>query len=277
MESLYEVALIEYNNRLSIESECLDRYRTILEPYIYHYLIEHYSGMLNQFWTNYLPPLHYKYAFVIVERRAHPNFEFILKNIAWSGPKMAVYIFCSDVNIGFIKAILGTKASSYNIKAVFTGLGTRESGKTDYSTFLTNADTYKMIDAEYIITVQMDTFFRRAIPDEIFTGIYWGNPWAWKLSYAGGGGATVRKVADMIRICETNTNHGEAEDSWFADRIIENGAWIPPLPFRAEMIMESLPSHNPVIIHQFWTYLDHYFRFPKEAFIGYWKHLLTIG
>lgn len=201
----------------------------------------------------------------------------ILKNIAWAGSQMSVYIFCSDVNIGFIKAILGAKASSYTIKAVFTSLGTSESGKNDYNTFLTSAATYKMINAEYIITVQMDTFFRRSIPDEIFTGIYWGNPWAWKSDYAGGGGATVRKVVDMIRICETNTNHGDNEDSWLADRINENGDYLPPLSFRAEMIMESLPSNNPVILHQFWTFLDQYMGFPNTAFIGYWKHLLSFG
>lgn len=93
----------------------------------------------------------------------------------------------------------------------------------------------------------------------------------------GRGGATVRKVADMIRICETNTNQVDNEDSWMADRINENGDYLPTLSFRAEMIMESLPSNNPVILHQFWTFLDQYMGFPNTAFIGYWKHLLIFG
>ena len=248
-----------------------------MEPYIYHYLIEQNITKLNDFWKNWLPPLQNKFAYVIVERRPHPNFEFILKNIAWAGPGMAVYIFCSDVNIGFIKAILGTKVARYNIRAVFTGLGTRESGKIDYNKFLTNAETYRMIDAEYIMTVQMDTIFRRALPDEIFTGDYWGNPWAWKPDFAGGGGATIRKISAMISLCERFThNIAEAEDSWLSDRINEIGGNVPPLSLRANMIMESIPTNNPYVLHQFWTFLEQYMG-SRESFIGYWKHLLTLG
>lgn len=255
MEAIYEVAKMEYAlaaaAAAAAANERLDRFRTVLEPYIFHYLIEHNMEKLNAFWRDYLPPLQYKYAFVIVERRPHPNFDFILKNIAWAGNKYAVYIFCSDINEGFIKALLGDKAGHYNIKVVFTGLGTRDSGKKEYNKFLTDALTYRMINAEYILTVQMDTIFRRVLPDEIFTGVYWGNPWAWKTGYAGGGGATVRRVADMINICSLYKYENDNEDSWLADRIHDTGLYLPPLDFRANMIMESMPVNDPYILHQF--------------------------
>jgi hypothetical protein len=123
----------------------------------------------------------------------------------------------------------------------------------------------------------MDTIFRQKISTEIFYGDYWGNPWAWKPNYPGGGGATVRRIAYMINICDNIINHrAEAEDSWFSERILETNGVFPPLSFRNEIIMESMPAKDPYILHQFWTYLHNYMNLPKEAFIQYWKHLLTI-
>ncbi|NCV14755.1 MAG: hypothetical protein EBV49_09725, partial [Betaproteobacteria bacterium] len=42
--------------RLPNEAQRLDRYRQVLEPYIYHYLIERHSPVLNGFWAQYVPP-----------------------------------------------------------------------------------------------------------------------------------------------------------------------------------------------------------------------------
>jgi len=280
MEAIYEVAKQEYDNRDPIHTVQLDRFRQILEPYLYHYLIEQHSPTLNQFWQTYVPPKEAKRAFVIVERRPHPNFAFILKNIAWADPTNAVYLFCSDANLPFIKALLGSKEPHFNIIVTFQGLGTRAAGKADYNRLLTSAKFYEQFDPaiEHIVTVQMDTFFRRPLPNNFYTGDYWGNPWAWCQTLPGGGGVTVRRLTKMIEITTKFSNTIlENEDAWISDRIIEIAGEFPPLEFRKEAIMESLPAQNPYCLHQFWTFLDQYMTAPRSAVVQYWTRLLSLS
>ena len=205
IESIIEVGRSlqkRFKENNTSEKEILDTYRLELEPHIYHYLIEMNSEKLNAHWLNYIPPRYSKHAYVIVERRCHPNFEFILKSIAWANPTMAVYIVCSTENLQFIKSILGTKESYYTLLVLFHGNVSREDAKNEYNTLLTSARFYDMfITCDYILTIQMDVIIRRKIPDSIFCGDYWGSPWAWKQSAAGGGGATIRKINILRSIC----------------------------------------------------------------------------
>jgi hypothetical protein len=281
MEAIYEVAKQAYDSRDPNQTLRLDRFRQVLEPYLYHYLIEQHSPLLNTFWTDYVPPTvsAAKRAFVIVERRPHPNFAFILKNTAWADPANAVYLFCSDANLPFIKALLGPKEPHFKIIVAFQGLGSREEGKADYNRLLTSARFYEQFDhtIEHIVTVQMDAFFRRKLPNEFYTGDYWGNPWAWRQNLPGGGGITVRRLSKMIAICTASSNADlDNEDAWISDRIIETGSNFPPIEFRREAIMESLPAQNPYCLHQFWTFLENYMAAPKHVVITYWTRLLSL-
>jgi hypothetical protein len=126
----------------------------------------------------------------------------------------------------------------------------------------------------------MDTFFRRRLPSEFYTGDYWGNPWAWRQTAPGGGGITVRRVTKMIEICSKtpqNTAPYDNEDSWLADRITETNGLFPSLEFRRQAIMESLAVRDPYTLHQFWTFMEQYMAMPKAQFIAYWTHLLTLS
>lgn len=280
VEQIYEVIKSELKNASSDVTIRLDQLRRTLEPYIYHYLIQQHMPTLNKFWASYLPPKTSKYALVIVERRHHPNFEFILKNIAWAAPFMSVYIFCSDINREFISSLLGDKESSFNIVQVFSGNPSREEGKLDYDKLHVDPNFYRQIRTEYMLTVQVDCIFRRKLTPEFFQGDYWGNPWAWKQDYPGGGGATVRRIAKMIEICETcipdlSIGYLFKEDSWLADRIREYGKF-PPLEVRRQCIMESIPVNNPYILHQFWTFVEQYQSMTREQLIGYLRHLLSL-
>lgn len=278
MEAIYEVVCLEHSRRSHDPRKQLDTYRTVLEPYIYHYLIERNMSYLNEFWKTYTPPKEAKNAFVLVERRAHPNFEFLLKNIAWADPKNSVYIFCSDLNIKFIHAVLGDKAEHYKIIPIFKGDVPREQGKMEYNKLLTSSFFYRMIKADYVLTVQMDTFFRRKLPPEIYTGDYWGNPWAWKPHIPGGGGATVRRVKKMIELCDT-FKYDEiegGEDSWFSYNLMKMNGEYPSQKMRTEFIMESCVTMEPYILHQFWTYVEQYLSLPKEHFVRFWSSLLEL-
>ena len=276
LAAAYEVAKIEQSKHAPTER--LDVYRNVLEPYFYMYLIEKYGAMLQKFWETYRPPLISEQAYVIVERRAHPNFRFVLQNMAWAAPHMSVYLFCSDENRAFIEAILGDKADSFHIIEVFQGDVSREEGKNGYNHIMTDYHFYESIMAKYILTIQMDNIIRRKIPSSMFVGDYWGNPWAWRCEAAGGGGATVRRVKAMIELCQTHrpdptTSVPPLEDAWVAERT----AVFPPFEFRRAHLMESVPTEDPVILHQFWTFMDAYLQRPRDDVVQFLTHLLTIS
>ena len=272
----YEVAKIEQSKHSPTER--LDVYRNVLEPYFYMYLTEKYGSMLQSHWESYLPPLISENAYVIVERRAHPNFRFVLQNMAWAAPHMSVYIFCSDENRAFIEAILGDKVDSFHIMEIFQGDVSREEGKNGYNHVMTDYHFYQAFNAKYILTIQMDNIIRRKIPHSMFVGDYWGNPWAWRCDAAGGGGATVRRVQAMIELCKTHRPDPslgipQLEDAWVAERTVS----FPPFEFRRAHLMESVPTENPVILHQFWTFIDAYLQRPRDEVVTYLTHLLTLS
>jgi hypothetical protein len=261
----------------TLQRDQLHAFRMELEPYIYHYLIEQYGLRLNAVWDTYTPPLKSDKAYVLVERRAHPNYPFVLKMMAWAAPHLSVYLVCSNENLEFIKAILGDKIEHFHIIIAYSGEVDRDQGRTEYNQLLTEASFFEMIDAEYIVTMQMDVFLRRKLTDDLFCGDYWGPPWGWCPHRAGGGGATIRRVQKMIEICKADREDPlapckEGEDSWMSDRVQD----FPPLKFRRAHIMESMPAEDPIIVHQFWTYLNNYDVQDREQFTENLKRILTI-
>jgi hypothetical protein len=275
LSAAYEVAKIESKKHDPMAR--LDIYRNVLEPYFYSYLVENYGKMLQEHWDSYRPPLISENAYVIVERRAHPNFRFILQNIAWAAPHMSVYLFCSDENLAFIEAILGDKINSFHIIEAFQGDVSREEGKIGYNDVMTDYRFYESISATYILTIQMDNIIRKKIPASMFVGDYWGNPWAWRTHAAGGGGATVRRVTAMIDLCKKHRpdptiDVPPLEDAWIAERTNS----FPDFEFRRAHLMESIPTEHPVILHQFWTFMDAYITTPRDNVVAYWTQLLTL-
>ena len=274
-------SIVELSYLHDTTSDRLDKLRLTLEPYIYNYLIEKYGNYLSDFWNTYRPPKNASRSFVIVERRAHPNFWFILRNIAWANPNMSVYIFCSDENIEYIKALLKDKIVFYTIIILFKGSASREEGKHQYNYVYKNFSFYEAIKSEYILTVQMDTLFRKKIPDTLFCGDYWGSPWAWDPTKPGGGGATIRRITSMITLCKKYNPYKTleldcAEDCWLSEKLMESSGEYPSFEFRRDHSMENIPAEDPIILHQFWTFADTYTSWNKNDVIAYWTHLLTL-
>lgn len=277
LQSIYEIALTESKKQYPNDG-ILDVNRCTLEPYVYQYLTEVYGPMLREHWKGYVPPKKSDHAFVIAERRAHPNFRFILQNIAWAGPHMSVYLFCSDENLLFVEALLGDKKEHFHILPVFNGNPDREQGKKAYNTLLTDYRFYQCIDATYMLTVQMDNILRKKVDPAMFVGDYWGNPWSWNPDAAGGGGATVRRIAAMIELCsvhrvDPNQPFDGTEDSWLSERVQS----YPPLAFRQEYLMESIHVEEPFAVHQFWTFAHCYFCLSRDEYIACWKKIMTIA
>jgi hypothetical protein len=292
IDVLWDLSLIEHEKIMNIianaptneeKSRIWDKrchiLRYILEPYIYNYLLVTYGPALDKFWQTYRPPKKADNAFCIVERRPHPNFWYILRNIAWAAPQMSVYIFCSNENEDFIRTLLGDKAEYYNIIPFFKGNPSREQGVQDYNNFYTNYRSYEMIDAKYIMTVQMDIFIRRKLDMDMFMTDYYGNPWAWNQEDPGGGGATVRRVEKMIEICrrwrpDPTIDCPIPEDGWINEKIKECGTW-PNKIIRSTTFMETLLHNNPYVVHQTWSFTDVLLKDGKDVFLGLWRTLLT--
>lgn len=261
-------------------NEMLISLRTDLEPFIYQYLSQKYGPALEEFWETYIPPKKSTIAFVILEPRIHPNFKFILQNIAWANPGASIYIFCSDLNYFFIESILGDKLDSFHVVQYIQDIKSKEEGYSFYNSTLIEKDIYTKIDAEYMITVQMDTFFRRQFTNELCVGSYWGSPWMWAKENPGGGGVTVRNIKVMRKILP-KTFPGEIpqdmrEDGWIGNEILRLGLEYPPFPFRRDMLMENIAADNPIAVHQFWTFLSNFNPLEQDEFIQYIHSLLTL-
>ena len=73
---------------------------------------------------------------------------------------------------------------------------------------------------------------------------------AWDTATAGGGGATIRKIAAMSTLCrrfrpDINVNIDGVEDSWIASKLPVSS--YPDLEFRKSHIVESVPDLDPCI------------------------------
>lgn len=260
------------------QHEMLDSFRNTLEPYIYQYLTWKYGRALDTFWKTYMPPKKARLAYVIVERRIHHNFWFMLRNIAWANPNASVYIFCSDLNRPYIESLLGEKKEAFHVIEWFKGNVSRDQGKQEYCKAFMNRRLYETVDAEYILTFQMDCIFRKKFSDELCIGSYWGAPWGWNPSAPGGGGITVRNVAMLRELCPQENTDAETwmEDCWIGEQVQNRGLPVPPFEVRRELIMENTPARDPIAVHQFWTFLLNYNPQNPPQFAELFARILTL-
>jgi hypothetical protein len=291
VESIVDVIYEKYTERRQEESKAqtpeeqqvertksLDYYRHQFEPYIYQYLTWHYGAKLDTFWKTHEFPEKSKYAWVLVERRSQPNLWFVLRNIAWAAPYMSLYIFCSDMNYKFIMDLIGDK-NNIHVIPWFEGFVSSKDGKEQYNITFKMADFYNSVNAEYMLTVQADCFFRKKLPESIFTTDYYGAPWGWALEKGGGGGITLRNIKAMIDIVlsvpESEKTNGEyVEDAWIAEQVYMRDNNIPPLEYRMNMFSENFPVHDPFGVHQFWTFINNFgIEDPNTIFQHYIRYL----
>jgi len=261
--------------------DTLSFFRNQIEPYVFNYLNHTHGYKLDEFWKTHQFSKKYKYAFVIVERRVHPNWWFILRNILWAAPHFSLYIFCSDMNYDFITTLLGDKVENVHIHKWFKGIADKEKGYMESNVTFKLAGFYKLIDADYCITVQMDSYFLQKIPDWIFTGAYYGAPWGWNPSMAGNGGLSVRNIKNMIEMCEKEiekvNNNNDGEDKFFSEAIEKYNYNFPPYEFRVKVLQENFPIDSiPIGIHQFWTFINNFNLSDKIFFTNHINKSITL-
>jgi hypothetical protein len=265
---------------IKCQEDTLHFYRTQLEPYVFNYLSMKYGSQLEEFWKTHQFPKKSKYAFIMVERRCHTNWWFVLRNIAWAAPHFSLYIFCSDLNYDFIRSVLGDKAENVHIIQCFKGIADRRAGYLQSSILVQAPIFYKSIDAEWCINVHLDAYFLQKIPDWIFTGTYYGAPWGWNPTRAGNGGLSIRNIPNMIDLCQREVDNvlsDCADDVYICNALEKHGFEIPPFDFRVKVFQENFPTpYNVIGTHQFWTYIHNYNMSDKAAFTENIKKLVTI-
>lgn len=258
-------------------TETLEKLRYDLEPYIWQYFMFKYGPKLDSIWKTHTFPEKSRHAWVIVERRCQPNMWFLLRNIAWAAPHLSLYIFCSDENYEFIKALLGDKVKTVHIIKWFKGFATRQEGKDQYAQTFKLPGFYKHIDAEYMLRAEPDTYLRHKIPDSIFTSDFYGAPWNWNPDMPGGGGIHVRKIKTMIDLCSKFNNIGlEGEDAWLGEQIMENKYTFPDFDTRKNIFSENFPVDDPIGVHQFWTFIHNFDIQDTSKFKDHITRYLTI-
>jgi hypothetical protein len=240
-----------------ISKQFLHHSRMMMEYPVYTLLKYKYGSMLKDFWKNATIPKESKYTILLVERRKHENIEFVLQNaLYYTQPhKFSVTIVCSDENEDYVKECVGNQIDSVTILPIFKGIGTRDQGRNEYNELFVNVEFWTKINAEYILSIQTDSYFRKRIPDILFTLDYAACPFAWDESLLGGGGGlTWRKRDFCIEACNLPFNKNIGEDIFFAKscKLLEKNV----LSFEEgkEIFAESCLVEDPIGLHQWWTF-----------------------
>jgi len=264
----------------------LSNLRNKLEPFVFNALEEGYGRELTEFWKTYTPPKKAKRSYMLVEGRIHPNMWFILRNIAWAGPEMAVYIFCSDQNYDYIMNLLGDKAPHFNVIVAFKGDPPKEQAMQEFIDLYTSWKTWKLMETDYAFLIQMDVYIRKRLDDCLFNYDWYACRWAWKIDEPGGGISICRvtKMIEILKEHKPNTDaHCPISSDEFINKIIKVNGTYPPLMENIQNLMESMQVFigegykqiiiNPYAVHQAWTFS---YTFSQEEFRLFWRELLTI-
>ena len=245
--------------------------RMALEPLIFGVLQRKYGSFLKKFWETHTVPTETNKRIVIVERRIHPNLQFVLYNASYYGRDWSITIVCSDTNLEYCKSIVGEK-ETVEIIPFFKGKGTPEQGKQEYNRLLQTTEFYSLFGEDHLCILETDCYFRRKIPDWVLQYDLIGCPYSWDELMAGGG-LSFRNRNAMIRICETFPGKLAAQDVYLWEGALSLHLNLPPFDEAASELTESVFSKNPFGVHQWWTFF-----FPNDIPDAevYFRELLTL-
>jgi hypothetical protein len=234
-------------------------HRIRLEEPIFDYLRSTYGSVLKDAFRMMTIPTTSINTVLLVERREHPNIEFVLHNFMYFCKGFSLTIVCSDTNEGYIRRILGKHEDSTTILPLFKGFGTREEGIDDYNRLFTTKSFWESINAEYILSIQTDCYLRKPLPPILWTVDYVASPWKWKPTMVGGSGLTFRKKDCVIDICKLSYKTAGGEDVYFSRGCIILQKKVLSFEEQVDIFSESCMSDDPVGVHQWWTYATPYY------------------
>jgi hypothetical protein len=255
MEHIFDEIPKELEGYKQDQKKWLRIWRHRYEPIVFSILREKYGRVLQDHWKSCVIPYQSNKAFVIVERRCHPNLDFILQNIAYFGEGWSIYLFCSKENHDFCRKILGHHRETIHLIPIFEQDVSMEEGVREYNQLLQTSKFWEQIEAEHICTMEMDCYLRKEIPEDLLEYDYVGTPWGWDLNSPGGTGLTLRRRSVMLTLC-ASCKKMEMQDSFVAQGIQDLGLlWLPAKPYGVSIFVESFFTEDPVGVHQWWTFV----------------------
>lgn len=247
--------------------------RIVMEERVYTILKSIYLEKLRDFWTNYTVPstsLNDR-SLVIIEPSIHPNLEFILYCAAYFARGWSITIVCSDVNIEYIKGLLGPTHKEVCIMQEFQGTPEPAVGKNYYNYLLQSLEFYEKLPCENLLFMEMDTYLRKPLPDSILNYDYIASPYSWDNSTQGGG-LSFRKKSVMIQVCTAHTGLLPAQDVYADTSMKVLGFNTAPFEVARKLFCESCLYEDPVGFHQWWTF----FHLGGEDYDKIYKHYMTL-
>ena len=248
----------------------LHRCHMDLEPFVYSYLRNTYGKALSKHWSSCTIPRESTKGIVIVERRCHPNLEFILHNAVYFAPGYSVHVICSEANAQFVKETCGSQLESIHIHPVYSDIGTQESGKKEYNMLLKMYGFWSFFSEEWLLCMEMDSYLLRHLPPEIYNYSYIGSKWPWLPNEPGGGGITHRKRSFMLEVTTIDSlQHLDMQDT-----VASQGLVLLGLPImEGNLFGEVLIDYNTIGTHQWWTFSS---VISKENMPAYLNIVLTL-
>lgn len=234
--------------------------RMCLDVLLYDILKHKYQAKLEAFWKTHRVPrgTETDSYLVIVERRIHPNLAFVLYNAAYFAKTWGIVLICSDLNYEYCKKICGHNSSFVDIRPSLQGNPEPSVGKTEYNSLLKSTSFYESLPGEHLVFFQVDSYLRKAIPEEWKSFDYVAAPYEWDEA-AVGGGLSYRKKSSMIHVCKETRDDVIDEDAFICNGIRVLGYKIPLFEVGITYISESCIYEDPIGVHQWWTFF-----FPNE-------------
>jgi len=247
--------------------------RVNLDTFIFNSLRDLYGNQLQNFWnkTDTIPFKSDK-AIVIVERRCHPNLEFVLQCAAYFARGYTIHIFCSEANLEFVRLICKKQDANIHYHLTFQTIGTPEQGKIEYNNLLKMKSFWDLFTEEHILMMETDCYLQRPIPDSIYKFDYVASAWPWLALEAGGGGLSYRKTSAMKQICALDDFVGinyPMQDNFISNGIKEIGA-----KFSHDYFTECSFSYKSIGTHQWWTFFE--YDEENEGLYSQIKYYLTL-
>jgi len=209
----------------------------------------------KQVWYPHDEP--HKLAVVLIEFRKHNLIGPVLRNNAhiYGGTDVSLVIMHGKKNKEYIENQIKGWSNVHYIELPYDNID-----RFEYSTVLTKPSFWRNFKSEYTLIIQTDTVTLRKIPNNLYNYSYVGAPWP-KLkpkrshSRIGNGGYSLRKVKDMIKICEEHPfdrSKDNAEDVFFSKYLPLNK--LPTAATAKTFAVECCPFPTPCGSHQGWKF-----------------------
>ncbi len=234
----------------------LHKCRTVLEKHVYGHLNREYGKLFDTFWNSTPPPKQSNKTILIVERRCHENLWFILRNAHYYCPEYSITIHCSNENLDYCIKQMQPHQDLCTFKVVFDNDCEPSKGIYEYNEYMKKLSTWESIDADFILTMEMDTYLINKIPQSAYDFDYVASSYEWSPYFAGGGGLSLRTKQLMLEVCKNiDTAMYQMQDMYVSNGCLELGyTWANCYE---SCFLEN--SIKPVYIcgfHQWWTFLE---------------------